>query len=391
MGRRKSRLNTGLVSGLVVAAFVLGLFVGTVIMYSANSQELKQLQNLISDLQDRVSKLKPENRVYILGDNASLSDLYEATKDSVVLIRGTLALGLGVQGSGFVCEYKGRFVVATNFHVVHDTTSITVTFRNGNTYLATVLGSDPYADFAVLSVDAPTEEFKPLRIVSSSTLKVGDPVVAIGNPFGLTGSMTVGIVSQLGRTIQESTIGRYSIANIIQTSAQINPGNSGGPLLNYAGEVVGITTAIVSDSQGLGFAIPSNMILREIGPLIETGSYDQHSWLGVIGTDMSYEIAKAMNTDYTYGWLITDVVKGGPADKAGIRAGTTTIQTPSGLVTIGGDIVVGIDGTRVVSGDDLLTYLAEYTKPNQTIEMKIVRNNETMVVKVTLGKRPPPP
>lgn len=363
------------------------------------SQRINDLENQVSTLQDQLSNLQPaENNIYILEDNISLSKLYDEVKNSVVVIQGVIVrntiFGLQyqqVQGSGFVYGYEGQMVIITNFHVVDDATNIIVTFRNGNTYAATVLGSDAYADLAVLSTNAPENELKPLQIVSSSTLRVGDPVVAIGNPFGLTGSMTVGIVSQLGRTIRESTIGSFSIANIIQTSAPINPGNSGGPLLNYLGQVVGITTAIVADSQGLGFAVPSNTILREIGPLVETGSYTQHAWLGVFGIDMNYEIAELMDTDFTYGWLITQVVDEGPADKAGLRGGTEQAQTIEGTVIIGGDTIIAIEGTRIVNGDDLLTYLEEYTLPGQTVELTIVRNNQTMILPVEFGTRPPPP
>jgi len=169
--------------------------------------------------------------------------------------------------------------------------NITVTLFSGRAYAANIVGSDPYADMAVLKVNAVLSELTPLPMTSSATLKDGDPVVAIGTPFGLAGTMTTGIVSQLGRTIRESIAGDFSIANIIQISTPINPGNSGGPLLNYRGEVVGITTAIVSDSQGLGFAIPSSTVLRELPSIVSTGSYTQHAWLGVTGIDMTYEIA----------------------------------------------------------------------------------------------------
>jgi S1-C subfamily serine protease len=280
-------------------------------------------------------------------------------------------------------------VIITNFHVVDGAENITVTFSDGNAYAATVLGSDAYADLSVLSTEAPEEKLKPLQIVSSSTLKVGDPVVAIGSPFGLAGSMSVGIISQLGRTIK-TTSGGYSIANIIQTTAPLNPGNSGGPLLNYRGQVVGITTAIVADSQGLGFAVPSNTILREIGPLVETGSYNQHPWLGVSGVDMNYEIAKAMGADVTYGWLITRVVSGSPADRAGLRGGTEQYQTSTGTILIGGDVVIAINGVRVSNGDEFLSYMEEHTLPNQTVKITILRSNRTMDVFVELGTRPPP-
>ena len=401
--RSKIRYTTRFPFTLVAVTLVVGLFVGGILGYSVTLQEINRLQNQVSGLQGQISHLQPENVTYTenitytVGDNTSLSNLYEETKDSVVVIQGVVSQSTifgtqygQVQGSGFVYDLEGRMVVVTNFHVVDGAENITVTFSDGNAYAATVLGSDAYADLAALSTEAPENELKPLQIASSSTLKVGDPVVAIGNPFGLAGSMTVGIVSQLGRTINESTTGGFSIANIIQTSVPINPGNSGGPLLNYQGQVVGITTAIVANSQGLGFAIPSNTILREIGSLVETGSYTQHSWLGVSGTDMNYEIANAMGENVTYGWLLTQVVSGGPADNAGLRAGTEWLQTPVGTVLIGGDIVIALDGVRIANGDELSSYMEEHTLPGQTINITIVRDNQTMNIPVVLGTRPPP-
>jgi S1-C subfamily serine protease len=386
--------------GLIAITLIVALSAGGILSYLVTSQRINDLENQVSAIQNQLSNLQPaENNIYhVLEDNISLSKLYDEVKNSVVVIQGvitqTTIFGLRhqeqVQGSGFVYDHEGQMIIITNFHVVDDATNITVTFMDGNAYAATVLGSDPYADLAALLTEAPESEFKPLQIVSSSTLEVGDPVVAIGNPFGLTGSMTVGIVSQLGRTITESTTGGFSIANIIQTTAPINSGNSGGPLLNYQGQVVGITTAIVADSQGLGFAVPSNTILREIGSLVETRSYTQHPWLGVSGTDMNYEIAELMDTDFTYGWLITQVANNGPADKAGLRGGTEQAQTVGGRVIIGGDIIIAIEGTRIVNGDDLSTYLEEHTLPGQTVEITIVRENQTMILPVELGTRPPP-
>jgi S1-C subfamily serine protease len=241
---------------------------------------------------------------------------------------------------------------------------------------------------AALSTEAPETEYEPLAITSSSTLNVGDPLIAVGGPYGLAGSMTTGIVSALGRTITAESSSSYSIANIIQTSTPINPGNSGGPLLNYEGQVVGITTAIVSDSQALGFAIPSSTILREIGSLVANGAYDQHPWLGASGTDMNYEIANAMGVNVTYGWLITDVTNGGPADQATLQGGTRQIQVSSSTVIVGGDIVVAFDGTRIRNMDDLSTYLEEHTLPNQTIDITIIRNGKTMTLPLKLGTRP---
>jgi S1-C subfamily serine protease len=342
-----------------------------------------------------------ENVTYILGENFSLPQLYEQVKSSIVLVQGLIvqynffgqASYSEVQGSGFVSNSTGQSVIITNYHVVDGATNITVTFIDGDTYAANVVGSDPYADLAVLSSNTLQDEYKPLPIASSSTLKVGDPVIAIGNPLGYTGSMTSGIVSALGRTVSVDW-SSYPIADCIQTSAPINPGNSGGPLLNYKGEVVGITSYTATyqgvAAQGLGLAIPSSTILREIKSLVTTGSYNSHPWLGAYGTDMTYGIAQVMKVNVTYGWLITQVTSGGPADKAGLRAGTTQAQIEGTLVTVGGDIIVAINGIRITNTDDLSTYLEEYTLPNQTITVTIVRNNQLMDVSVTLGNRPPP-
>jgi 2-alkenal reductase len=302
----------------LVAGGLAGYFLGSLPM----SEKIKDLEDELSTLQQQTSNLQTTqtivNNTYILIENISLSDLYEKVKDSVVVVRGVILqydifgrpYYTQVQGSGFIYNFSGQMVVITNYHVIEDAVNLTVTFINGNGYASTVLGSDPYADLAVLSVDASSYEFKPLEVVSSSTLKVGDIIVAVGNPYGLAGSMSIGIVSALGRTITEEETGGYPIANIIQTTAPLNPGNSGGPLLNLQGQVVGITTAIVSDSQGLGFAIPSNTILREIASFVTVGYYNMHPWLGATGVDMTYEIAQAMGVNITYGWLITKLLAG---------------------------------------------------------------------------------
>jgi S1-C subfamily serine protease len=199
--------------------------------------------------------------------------------------------------------------------------------------------------------------------------------------------MTTGIVSALGRTITEST-SNYAIADVIQTSAPINSGNSGGPLLNDNGQVVGITTAIVSGSTGVGFAIPSDTILREITSLVDTGSYSQHPWLGIAWTDMTYDIAKAMNLNVTYGVLIEQVTSGGPAAKSGLKAGTRQAIIDGTSLYVGGDVIVAINGVNIVNFDSLSMYLEENILPNQTILCTIIRNSQLMTVSVTLGTRP---
>ncbi len=273
-------------------------------------------------------------------------------------------------------------------------TGISVTFNNGDAYAATVIGTDPYSDLAVLTVQAPSSEFIPLTMVSSTTLSVGDPVLAVGAPYGLTGSVTTGVVSALGRTIDESTV-PYAIANAIQTSAPINPGNSGGPLLNYADQVVGITTATATDSSGnaadaIGFAVSSSTILREINSLVTTGTYKQHSYLGITDVDMDYATAQAMNINTTYGSLIESVVSGGPAASAGLKAGTQQATVEGNTILLGGDVITAINGTRILNSDGLSAYLEGNTLPGQTVTMTIIRNGQTMNVSVTLGTRPAP-
>ncbi len=360
--------------------FAAGLLIGAIVTFYITFQEVTELSDEVAALKSQLSNLSgAQNTTYqainIYQNATALADIYERVRESVVLVQGITRDG-GVQGSGFVYESSGRMVVITNYHVVHDTSDLSVTFSNGNGYSATVLGSDPYSDLAVISVDAPANEFKSVEVVSSSTLRVGEPVIAIGNPYGLVGSLTTGVVSALGRSIEEENYaGGYSIANIIQTSTPINPGNSGGPLLNAVGNVVGVTTAIVSDSQGLGFAVPSNTILREISALITTGTYEGHSYLGVSGQDMSYDLAQEIRASVTYGWRIATVTAGGPSD---------------GILN-SGDIIIALSDTPIRSGDDLASYLEENTLPGENLVITVVKDSSTIAVTVVLGERPPPP
>ena len=365
-------------SSLLIMLFVAGLLVGGLAIFFVTLNDTNSLQDQVSGLQSQVSALSGfQNATYqniTIYQNATyLADLYQDVKDSVVLIQGSTSDGT-VQGSGFVYSYSGRNVVITNYHVVQGTTDLSVTFQNGNGFSATVLGTDPYADLAVVSVNAPAVEFKPIKIASSSTLRVGEQVIAIGNPYGLVGSLTTGVVSALGRTIIEDTASGFSIANIIQTSTPINPGNSGGPMLNAAGEVIGVTTAVLSDSQGLAFAIPSNTILREIYALITTGTYRGHSYLGVTGRDMSYDASQELDVDVTYGWWIASVTSGGPSD---------------GQLVVG-DIVIAMNGVTIRNNDDLASYLEEYTLPGQSLVLTVIRDNANVPITVVLGTRPEP-
>lgn len=405
-------------SAVLIAIVIISLLIGGIFGYGISSlttsSQISSLQSQVSTLKNTVTGLQStqgsssdnvtyENNTYLLGDNVSLSQLYKQVKDSVVMVQGILVeydffgnpYYAGVEGSGFVSNLTGQFVIITNYHVVESAINVTVTFTDGDTYAANVTGTDPYADLAVLSTKAPQYEYKPLGITSSSTLNVGDPVFAVGNPLGYTGSMSPGIVSALGRTVTVSW-SSYAIADCIQTTAPINPGNSGGPLLNYKGEVVGITSYTATyqgvAAQGLGLAIPSSTILRETESLITTSSYNSHPWLGTSGISMDYAIAQAMSTNVTYGELITQVTSAGPAEKAGLRAGATPFLDPASgtSVTIGGDIVIAINNTRITTTDDLATYLEESTSPGQTISIVVVRNDENLTLSLTLGTRPPP-
>ncbi len=324
------------------------------------------------------------------------SAVYQSSRNSVVTVQGsqvTTAVSgqqtSTVLGSGFVVTSSNRNYIITNFHVVDRVTDLTVTFANGDAYLGRVVGSDPYSDLAVVSVEnSPSSEFHALTLVSSSSLSVGQSVVAIGAPFGLSGTITMGIISQIGRTIQDPTAGNFSIADAIQITAPINPGNSGGPLLDGSGTVVGITTAVVSGSQGLGFAIPSDTIIRELSYLVSTGGYGMHSFLGIDGVDMSYWIAKASGTNITYGVLVEALVQNGPSAKAGLRVGSNVEAIEGQQHKIGGDIIISMNGTKILNNDALATYLARYTLPGQTIQVGIIRSGSFITIPITLGARP---
>jgi len=322
--------------------------------------------------------------------------IYANANRSIVTIQGTQVQNsyygnqvASILGSGFVVSYSGANYIVTNYHVAGTTSNLTVTFSNGDSYPAKVIGSDPYSDLAIVLVQAPSSEFYPLTLATSSSLRVGDSVVAIGDPYGLTGSMTEGIISQLGRTIQDETAGNFSIANVIQTSAPINPGNSGGPLLNAEGDVVGITTAGITSSQGLGFAIPSDTIIQELPSLVANGSYNLHSYLGISETDMNYQLSKATGTNVTYGVLIENVVPGGPAATAGLQSGSQSVVIEGQQYLIGGDVIISVNGTRITTSDSLGTYLASHTVAGQTVSVGIIRaGDKYMTVAVKLGARP---
>lgn len=393
------------IGGAYWAILVIAVVAASLATYSVTSSfragttTITSDQVLVSSLQSENAQLQNELASLKQGSNATIQGLdsvkiYQAASAGVVTVQGTESSGgvnSSVLGSGFVVNFSETFYIVTNFHVVSRVSGITVTFQDGDAYPATVVGSDGYSDLAVLKLNAPASEFHPLQVANSSSLVVGEPVAVIGNPFGLSGSMTVGIVSQLGRTVSESLAGNFAIANVIQFSAPINPGNSGGPLLDANGAVVGITTATVVSSQGLGFAIPSDTILRELPLLVSTGGYNLHPFMGISSVDMNYQLAQLQKTNVTYGALIENVTSGGPADKAGLRGGTQTASVDGSTYLIGGDIIISINGTKIINTDALSSYLAEYAAAGQTIVLQIVRNGQVMTVDLVLGTRPPAP
>ncbi len=308
--------------------------------------------------------------------------IYNQIKHSVVLIQTDLGLG-----SGFVYNQEGHIV--TNYHVVEDSTTIQVTFLDGNITEATKIGEDPYSDLAVIKINPDVSTLHPVVLGNSSALIVGEPVAAIGNPFGLSNTVTAGIVSALQRDLDAP--GGYKIVDVIQIDAAINPGNSGGPLVNLIGQVVGINTAIISGSgtfAGVGFAIPSDTVKRELPDLIATGHYE-HTWLGVAGIDINLAIAQYLELEKPQGFLIFEVIPDSPADKAGIKGGTETVEIDGREISIGGDVIVAIDDQTVRELNDLVIYTERNKRPGDQVTLTVIRNGQRLNFNLTLGERPP--
>jgi S1-C subfamily serine protease len=293
-------------------------------------------------------------------------------------------------GSGFVYDRQGHIV--TNYHVVENAESVSVAFASGESYPATVVGQDPSTDLAVLQVQVPSLP-DPLPVGDSSQLRVGQFVMAIGNPFQLERTLTLGIISALQRVIQ-SPDGRF-IGEAIQTDAAINPGNSGGPMLNLAGEVVGVNSQIISPSgayAGIGFAISSNTVRRIVPVLISNGSFP-HPWLGVSISDLTPDAIQALqgvgvDLGVTHGVLILNVVSGSPAEASGLRGGSRQVQLGGSIVPVGGDVITAINDQQISTGQDLTMYLDAETNVGDRVELTIVRGGEEQTISVTLGEMP---
>ncbi|MDQ3961595.1 MAG: trypsin-like peptidase domain-containing protein [Thermoproteota archaeon] len=322
----------------------------------------------------------------------SLTDLFQRVEKSVVQITdsGERDVFESRLGSGFVYDDNGHII--TNDHVVSGGGNrLDVTFPDGTVYRASMIGSDPSADIAVLYVEGvPKEKLLPLSLADSSKVRVGERLAAIGNPFGLSGSLSSGIVSGVGRQIPAQEEEGFTIPDIIQTDAPINPGNSGGPLLNMRGEVIGINSAIYSTTgqfAGVGFAIPSNTLAQVVPSLITTGSY-QHPWLGVAGRDITPGLADRLGLNEPRGFLVMDVVAGSPAEKAGILKGTEDTVIDGIPIKLGGDVIIAVDNNTVRKIDDLLAYVEMKKSVGDDLELTILREGQMMEVVATLAARP---
>ena len=325
----------------------------------------------------------------LFAKSLSLIEIFEKSEPGVVRVnvqRGETEEVSGGVGSGFVFDKKGHII--TNAHVVKDANKVIVTFLDGRSYNADIIGADEYTDIAIIKVNADLVLLHPLSIGDSSNLKVGEQIAAIGNPFGLSGSMTSGIVSQLGRLLPSGS--GYSIPDVIQTDAAINPGNSGGPLLNMRGEIVGINTAIQSTSgefTGVGFSVPSQTVAKIVPILIEDGEY-KHPWIGISGRDIDPDMAKVLNLKDAVGFLVITVVEDSPAFNAGLIGSNKTIDVDGVNYPSGGDVILEVDGLEVRKIDDILIHLQRAKSVGDEMVLEILRDGRTTNVTIVLEERP---
>lgn len=390
------------------AILAVSIIVATVVILFVYSQ-FKDVNDLagnvpfLSDLVQRTTEGRRglSNNAFQIGQvgvvkasdtELPLPDLFQKVEESVVQITDSSETDVFESrlGSGFVYDDNGHII--TNYHVVSGGGNrLDVTFPDGTVYRASLIGSDPAADIAILYVEGvPKEKLLPLSLADSSKVRVGERVAAIGNPFGLSGSLSTGIVSGLGRQIPVQEEEGFTIPDIIQTDAPINPGNSGGPLLNMRCEVIGINSAIYSTTgqfAGVGFAIPSNTMAQVVPSLITTGSY-QHPWLGVAGRDMTPGIAELLGIDEPRGFLVMDVVAGSPAEKAGLKRGNEDRVIDGIHMKLGGDVIIAVDNNTVRKIDDILAYIEMEKSVGDDLKLTILREGQTIEVIATLAARP---
>ena len=323
-----------------------------------------------------------------ISNDLTLVEIFEKSEPGVVSVNiqreGIDSLG-GI-GSGFVFDKKGHII--TNAHVIQNAQKIIVTFLDGRSYNAKVIGEDKFTDIAIIKVNADLSLLQPLKLGDSSSLKVGESIAAIGNPFGLSGSMTSGIVSQLERLLPSGT--GYAIPDVIQTDAAINPGNSGGPLIDMNGDVMGINTAIQSatgEFTGVGFAVPAQTVKKIVPILINEGEYE-HPWIGISGRDIDPDLAKILDVDEAIGFLIISIVEDSPAHKAGLIGTTESVTINGTTYLIGGDIILAVDNIDVRRIDDILIHLQREKTIGDEMVLNILRDDKIIEVIVTLQSRP---
>ena len=370
------------VGGIIGAVMVIAL---VAVLFVSPPESLKP--DIITSNENTSIAIAEVSPLY--SESLSLIEIFEKSEPGVVRVnvqRNETTEVIGGIGSGFVFDKKGHII--TNAHVVKDAVKVVVTFLDGRSYNAEIIGTDEFTDLAIIKVNADLVLLHPLSIGDSSNLKVGEQIAAIGNPFGLSGSMTSGIISQLGRLLP-SGVG-YSIPDVIQTDAAINPGNSGGPLLNMRGEIVGINTAIQSatgEFTGVGFSIPSQTVAKIVPTLIEKGEY-KHPWIGISGRDIDPDMANVLNLKDAIGFLIITVVDDSPASNAGLIGSDKTIEIEGVNYPIGGDIILSVDGIEVRKIDDILIHLQRAKTVGSEMTLEILRDGRTTNVTIILQERP---
>ena len=386
--------KSGIFVGATVGSISVFIIFSILFIIPAESNEAA-IQNQIDENELQVQNQIDEINNLILQESKtssltlSLMEIFEKAEPGVVrvnTIRNQTVNETGGVGSGFVFDKMGHII--TNAHVVEGSTKTVVTFLDGRSYNAEIIGMDEYTDIGVIKVNADLKLLRPLSLGDSANLNVGEPIAAIGNPFGLSGSMSSGIVSQIGRLLPSSS--GYSIPDVIQTDAAINPGNSGGPLLNMRGNIVGINTAIQSTTgefTGVGFAIPSQTVTKIVPTLISEGEY-KHPWIGISGRDIDPDTANVLGLKDALGFLIITVVENSPAEDAGLIGSDKTIEKDGKEYPVGGDIIVAVDGMDVRKIDDILVHLQRVKTIGDDMNLEILRDGRTTNVTVILQERP---
>ncbi len=392
--------KSGIFAGITVGSVSTFIIFSILFIIPAGSDEtIIEMQNQINENEVQVQTQIDENEVQVQTQidkinnlilekpkTLSLIEIFEKSEPGVVRVNTQTNNGTGGVGSGFVFDKKGHII--TNAHVIDDATKIIITFLDGRSYNAEIIGMDKYTDIGVIKVNADLKLLHPLSLGDSSNLEVGEPITAIGNPFGLSGSMTSGIISQMGRLLPSDS--GYSIPYVIQTDAAINPGNSGGPLLNMRGEIVGINTAIQSTTgefTGVGFAIPSQTVAKIVPTLINEGEY-KHPWIGISGADIDPDMASVLGLKDAIGFLIITIVEDSPAEEAGLIGSNGTKKVDGREYSIGGDIIIGVDGIEVRKIADILVHLQRAKTIGDEMDLEILRDGRTTNVTVILQERP---